>query len=73
MFNACEGKGPGLHAATVGEFEAAMEWALAHDGPCLIEVPIDPHECSKELRVWGGPVAVVVGRAPRISSFFQLV
>jgi thiamine pyrophosphate-dependent acetolactate synthase large subunit-like protein len=73
VFNACEGKGLGLHAATVGEFDAAMEWALAHDGPCLIEVPIDPHDCSKELRAWGGRVAVVNGRAPRIGSPFQEV
>jgi thiamine pyrophosphate-dependent acetolactate synthase large subunit-like protein len=73
VFDACEGKGPGLHAATVGEFDAAMEWALAHDGPGLIEVPIDPHDCSKGLRAWGGRVAVVNGRAPRVGSPFQEV
>jgi indolepyruvate decarboxylase len=41
-----------------------MERALAHDGPCLIEVSIDPHDCSKELREWGGRVATANGRAP---------
>ena len=58
VFNAEDGKGLGLHAATVGELEAAMDRALAHDGPCLIEVPIDPHDCSTELREWGRRVAV---------------
>jgi thiamine pyrophosphate-dependent acetolactate synthase large subunit-like protein len=54
-----------MHAATVGELEAAMGRALAHDGPCLIEVPIDPHDCSEELREWGSRVAVANGRATR--------
>ena len=65
VFNAGEGNGLGLHAATVEELDKAMERALAHDGPCLIEVPIDPHDCSKELREWGSRVAVANGRAPR--------
>jgi len=52
VFNADDGKGPGLHAATVGELDRAMSRAQAHDGPCLIEVSIDPHDCSKELREW---------------------
>jgi hypothetical protein len=60
--------------ATVGELEAAMDRALAHDGPCLIEVPIDPHHCSEELREWGSRVAVVNGRAPlRTTSSFEAV
>ena len=73
VFNAGEGKGLGLHAATVGEFDAAMAQALAHDGPCLIEVPIDPHDCSKELREWGSRVAVANSRAPRNGSIFREV
>jgi TPP-dependent 2-oxoacid decarboxylase len=71
VFNAEDGKGLGLHAATVGELGAAVDRALAHDGPCLIEVPIDPHDCSEELREWGSRIAVANGRAPRrtTSSF----
>jgi TPP-dependent 2-oxoacid decarboxylase len=65
VFNADDGKGLGLRAATTGELDQAMERALAHDGPCLIEVPIDPHDCSKELREWGGRVAVANGRSPQ--------
>jgi TPP-dependent 2-oxoacid decarboxylase len=65
VFNAGEGHGLGLRAATVGEFAAAMRRALAHDGPCLIEVPIDRHDCSQELREWGSRVARANGRAPR--------
>ena len=65
VFNAGEGKGLGLRAATVGELDKAMVRALAHDGLCLIEVPIDPHDCSKELREWGSRVAAANGRAPR--------
>ncbi len=64
VFNAGEGNGLGLHAATLGEFDSAIGRALAHDGPCLIEVPIDPHDCSQELREWGSRVAVANGRAP---------
>jgi TPP-dependent 2-oxoacid decarboxylase len=65
VFNAGEVKGLGLRAATAGQLDQAMERALAHDGPCLIEVLIDPHDCSKELREWGGRVAAANGRAPR--------
>ena len=67
-FNADDGKGLGLRAATVGAFDAAMDRALAHDGPCLIEVPIDPHDCSRELREWGSRVAAANGRAPRLTG-----
>ena len=65
VFNADDGHGLGIHAKTVGEFDAAMNTALAHDGPCLIEVAINPHDCSPELREWGGRVAAANGRAPR--------
>jgi TPP-dependent 2-oxoacid decarboxylase len=73
VFTANEGKGLGLHAATVGEFDAAMEQALAHDGPCMIEVAIDPHDCSTELREWGSRVAVANSRPPRTTSLLQTV
>jgi pyruvate decarboxylase len=65
VFNAGEGQGLGLRAATEGELDKAVERALAHDGTCLIEVAIDPHDCSRELREWGGRVAAANGRAPR--------
>jgi pyruvate decarboxylase len=65
VFNAGEGNGLGLRAATLGELDHAMHRALAHEGPCLIEVPIDAHDCSRELREWGSRVAVANGRAPR--------
>jgi len=65
VFNADDGKGLGLRAATTGELDQAIDRALAHDGPCLIEVPIDPHDCSRELREWGSRVAVANGRAPQ--------
>ena len=71
VFNADEGKGLGARAATVGEFDAAIKQALTHDGPCLIEVAIDPHDCSKELREWGSRVAAANGRAPRRGPPFQ--
>ena len=64
VFNADDGHGLGMRTATVGEFDQAMDRALAHDGPCLIEVAIDPHDCSRELREWGGRVAVANGRRP---------
>jgi TPP-dependent 2-oxoacid decarboxylase len=65
LFNASEGNGLGLRAGTVGELDRAMDLALAHDGPSLIEVSIDPHDCSRELREWGGRVAAANGRLPR--------
>jgi pyruvate decarboxylase len=65
VFNAGEGKGLGLHATTALELDKATEQALTHDGPCLIEVAIDPHDCSKELREWGSCVSRANGRPPR--------
>jgi hypothetical protein len=50
-----------------------MERALDHGGPCLIEFPIDPHDCSKELREWGSRVPLADGRAPRTGSIFPEV
>jgi TPP-dependent 2-oxoacid decarboxylase len=65
VFNAGEADGLGLRATTVGELDDAMAGALAHDGPCLIEVAVDAHDCSRELREWGTRVAAANGRAPR--------
>jgi indolepyruvate decarboxylase len=65
VFNAGEGKGLGLRATTIGELDKAILRALAQDGPCMIEVSIDSHDCSMELREWGSRVAAANGRAPR--------
>ena len=65
VFNAGEGNGLGLLATTAEELDRAMEKARTHDGPCLIEVSIDPHDCSKELREWGSRVSRANGRPPR--------
>jgi len=35
---------PAVHAATLDELEAALNTAFAHNGPYLIECPIDPEE-----------------------------
>lgn len=65
VFNAGEGRGLGLQAGTVGELDDAVTRALSHDGPCLIEVAIDPHDCSQELREWGARVSAANGASPR--------
>ena len=54
-----EGVGLGLRAKTAGELAAALKTALAHVGPCLIEVDIDPTDCSPTMREWGTYVRVV--------------
>jgi thiamine pyrophosphate-dependent acetolactate synthase large subunit-like protein len=51
-----------------GALDRAMQRALAHDGPSLIVVPIDAHDCSRELREWGSRVAVANGRVPRAAG-----
>ena len=60
-----EGRGLGLHAKTAGELTAALTRATTHDGPCLIEVAIDPQDCSADMREWGTRVAAANGRPPR--------
>ena len=65
VFNAREGKGLGLRVKTVGDLDSAIAKAVANEGPSLIEVAIDPHDCSPELREWGSHVAVANGRPPR--------
>jgi hypothetical protein len=44
-----------------------MNQALAHDGPCLIEVPIDPHDLQQETPR-GSRVAVANGRPAKRSG-----
>jgi pyruvate decarboxylase len=60
-----EGKGLGLHAKTAGEMTAALARAKSHDGPCMIEVAIDPQDCSPNMREWGTRVAAANGMPPR--------
>jgi pyruvate decarboxylase len=62
-----EGKGLGLQAKTAGEFSAALARATTHDGPSMIEVAIDPQDCSPDMREWGTRVAAANGRPPRSS------
>ncbi|MGO9919328.1 MAG: thiamine pyrophosphate-binding protein, partial [Isosphaeraceae bacterium] len=57
-----EGRGLGLHAKSAGELTAALTRAMTHDGPCLIEVAIDPQDCSVDMREWGTRVAAANGR-----------
>lgn len=64
-FNADDGNGWSARADTTAELDAAIENALAHDGPSLIEVTIDRDDCSKHLLTWGGHVARNNGRPPR--------
>ena len=65
-FNADDGNGWSAQARTAGELDAAIETALGHDGPSLIEVAIDRDDCSKELLEWGGHVAKNNGRPPNM-------
>jgi pyruvate decarboxylase len=60
-----EGAGLGLRARTAGELAAALKTALGHEGPCLIEVDIDPTDCSPTMREWGTRVAAANGKPPR--------
>ena len=60
-----EGKGLGLHAKTAGELTAALARATTHDGPCMIEVAIDPRDCSPDMREWGTRVAAANGKPPQ--------
>jgi len=60
-----EGAGLGLRARTAGELAAAFKTALVHDGPCLIEVDIDPTDCSPTMRELGTRVAAANRKPPR--------
>ncbi|MGP0064581.1 MAG: thiamine pyrophosphate-dependent enzyme, partial [Isosphaeraceae bacterium] len=61
-----EGAGLGLRARTADELAAAFKTALGHEGPCLIEVDIDPTDCSPTMREWGTRVAAANGKPPRV-------
>ncbi|MDF1743822.1 MAG: thiamine pyrophosphate-binding protein [Gimesia sp.] len=65
VFNAEDGNGWSCKAGTEGELDEAIQTAVSHDGPALIEVLIDRDDCSKNLLVWGGHVAKNNGRSPR--------
>ena len=60
-----KGGGRGFRAGTGAELEAAIVEAVAHDGPCLIEVLIDRDDCNPSLIGWGTQVAKNNGRPPR--------
>ncbi|MGO9154643.1 alpha-keto acid decarboxylase family protein [Mycobacterium sp.] len=62
-FNAGDGAGLGLTAATAGELADAIRTARAHEGgPVLIECQIPNDDASPELISWGSKVAGVNGR-----------
>jgi len=65
VFNAGDGNGMGCRVTTEGELDAAIDKALAHDGPSLIEVAIDRDDCSRNLLSWGAHVATNNARPPR--------
>ena len=65
VFNADDGNGQAWRAATEGELDDAIEQALAHDGPSLIEAMIDRDDCNPNLLRWGAHVAKNNGRPPR--------
>ena len=47
-----------------GEMTAALARAKSHDGPCMIEVAIDPQDCNPNMREWGTRVAAANGMPP---------
>lgn len=68
VFNAGEGHGLGLHAATGAELEAAIQRACANtQGPTLIECSLERDDCTQTLRQWGKVVARTNARPPHIS------
>ncbi|MDZ4742534.1 MAG: thiamine pyrophosphate-binding protein [Verrucomicrobiota bacterium] len=64
VFNAGEGNGLGLKAATSAELTTAIERAKKHDGLVLIECALDRDDCTKELLEWGSRVASANARPP---------
>ena len=66
VFNADDGNGWSARATTQNELDAAINQALAHNGPSLIEVAIDRDDCSKHLLEWGRHVAANNGRPPHL-------
>ncbi|CAI9120304.1 alpha-keto acid decarboxylase family protein [Brytella acorum] len=67
VFNAVEGHGLGLKAATGAELQDAIKKGLANrKGPTLIECSIDRSDCTKQLVEWGKRVAATNARKPQI-------
>ena len=65
VFTNGDGAGLGLRAGTAGELASAIETARHHQGPCLIEVAIDPKDCSPTMKAWGTRVAAANKRPAR--------
>ncbi|MCQ9155278.1 alpha-keto acid decarboxylase family protein [Acidomonas methanolica] len=66
VFNAGEGHGLGLRAATGAELEVAIAAALANrKGPTLIECAIAHTDCARSLVTWGRHVAAANARPPQ--------
>jgi pyruvate decarboxylase len=63
IFNAGDGNGLGLRAATGRELAVAIARAAAHDGVTLIECCLDRDDCTAELLAWGSRVAAANGRS----------
>ncbi len=64
VFNAGEGNGLGLKAASSAELAVAIERAHNHNGLVLIECALDRDDCTKELLGWGSRVAAANSRPP---------
>ena len=74
VFNVGEGKGLGIHVATLGELDSAIGRALAHDGPCLIGPPstrTSPARSSGSRAV--ASPSPTAGRGPRTGGPSQEV
>jgi len=66
VFNAGEGAGQGIRAATGGELADAIKSALLNrEGPTLIECQLERDDCSPELISFGRRVAAANSRPPR--------
>ena len=53
---------PGVYAATLEELEAAFRTAFAHNGPYLIECPIDREELVLPMVAPGGSTGDLIVR-----------
>ncbi len=68
VFNADDGNGWGCRVTTEQELDTAIQTAMTHGGPSLIEVQIDRDDCSKNLLEWGAHVAKNNARPPRLKT-----
>jgi pyruvate decarboxylase len=69
-FNGPDGNGWGCRVRTEGEAQDAIQKALAHDGPSVIEVVIDKDDCNRDLLEWGARVCASNARPPRTLKAF---